>query len=86
MTVMKRIDPLVAMKIAEYYPNRVMSLSIFDDEKHSFSAAICVFKKGIIGDTLYALEDFSFGTEETAMQALAHNVGEAMDYIKVISN
>jgi hypothetical protein len=83
---MERINVMVAMKIAEYYPDDFVIASILDNETNRYSAALWSFKDGALGETLFTFEEFIYKSEDAAIDAMKAALEIAMINIRTMSN
>jgi hypothetical protein len=82
------INQMVAMKIAELYPDNICLLPVFDENRERYAATVMEMDRtnGIIGKTLYSTDNYIYLTEAAAIIAINQEVEEAMGMIKIMSN
>lgn len=80
------INMMVAMKIAQYYPNRTVMMAVYDTDLQKYAASIMKYYKGLVGDTLYCTDRYEYDTQEEAILNLNQQVDEAMRMIEIMSN
>lgn len=82
------INMMVALKIAEYFPDRTAVMCIYDDQLQKYSAAVVAYdrSKVEVHHTLYSMERYIYDTDEDAIKALTKEVDYAMATVRIMSN
>jgi hypothetical protein len=85
---MEKIPMMVALKIHQYYPDRVAVIPIHDEDKDVYSCAL--YKIGRNGncyeETLYELGHYKNTEEIKAVEEMVKRVTEAMKTVTIMCN
>ena len=78
---------MVALNIAKYYPNKILTMSICDEENYKWTAGVFSLNKdNTIGDMLYCFENYDYDNSEDAKLAIDLEIKKFMKIIKIMSN
>lgn len=79
---------MIALKVREFYPDRVAVIPIHDEDNDSYSCALYkVHKDGRhYTDILYELGHYNNTDETGAIKEMVRTVEDAMKTVRVMSN
>lgn len=81
------ITLMVALKIYEYYPNRLCLMSVLDEETNKYTCSVWSMNDfNFPVRTLFCDEDYSMATEKEAVDRTTKQIDEAMARVKIMSN
>ena len=77
----------MAFRLAEHYPERCAYVGVQDEHTKLWSAAVFAIEKdGMLGETLYELDTYTYQTQSEAVFALNTKVESILKSVKIMSN
>ncbi len=79
---------MVMLKVKELYPNRLAPVALIDEETDLWSAGLVEIDPVTLdmGDTIYALDGYTYKTDQEALKDLDIFLVFVMEAMKVMSN